>query len=98
MNNLYHLLIIASIVVVFERCNFDVGRNNYLILVSLDTNAAIKGDAKVLLNGKQVGILDYIDTLSGDRRLLTLRIYDSINIPRNSKISYLENIFEQRIH
>jgi hypothetical protein len=90
MNNLYHLLIIASIVVVFERCNFDVGRNNYLILVSLDTNAAIKG--------KQVGILDYIDTLSGDRRLLTLRIYDSINIPRNSKISYLENIFEQRIH
>lgn len=89
-------LVILTLVVVgliFSRsCNGNKLRKEkrYSLYMVIDSSEYVHPDAIVLLNGKEIGVLNEIDT-NGNKKVLDLRIYDGAKLPYGSFAAYFKS-------
>ena len=89
-------LVILTLVVVgfiFSRpCNGNKLRKEkrYSLYMVVDSSEYVHPDALVLLNGKEIGVLNEIDT-NGNKKVLDLRIYDGAKLPYGSFAAYFKS-------
>jgi len=89
-------LVILTLVVVgliFNRpCNGNKLRREkrYSLYMVVDSSEYVHPDAIVLLNGKEIGVLNEIDT-NGNKKVLDLRIYDGAKLPYGSFAAYFKS-------
>lgn len=57
----------------------------------VDSSEHVHYDALVLLNGKEIGVINEIDT-SGNKQVLNLGIYDGVKLPYGAYAAYFKNI------
>jgi hypothetical protein len=57
----------------------------------VDSTERVHHDALVLLNGKEIGMLNEINP-NGSKKVLGLRIYDGVKLPHGAFIAYFENM------
>lgn len=75
----------------FISCTESSKTNGYTLLIIIDSSVKVKDNAKVILNGKDVGMVKS-SLLTNKGKLLVLNISNEIKIPSSSIVSYIENI------
>jgi ABC-type transporter Mla subunit MlaD len=90
-------LVILSVVVVVllfsKPCNENKIRrkNRYSLYMMVDSTECLHNDALVLLNGKEIGMLNAINP-NGSKKVLGLRIYDGVKLPDGAFVAYFESM------
>jgi hypothetical protein len=89
------LVILTFVVVglIFSRpCNNNKLRKGkqYPLYMVVDSSEYVHADALVLLNGKEIGVLNEIDT-NGNKKVLDLRIYEGAKLPYGSFAAYFKS-------
>jgi hypothetical protein len=59
--------------------------------MTIDNSDNMRSDTKVLLNGKEIGMLNEVSS-TGDNKVLDLGIYEGAEIPSGAFVSYFENV------
>lgn len=88
------ILTIVVVVLLFSKpCNENKIRKEkrYSLYMVVDSSERVHNDALVLLNGKEIGILNEINP-NGNRKVLNLRIYDGAKVPYGAFAAYFESI------
>lgn len=90
-------LVILSVVVVVllfsKPCNENKIRRKkrYSVYMVVDSSERVTSDALVLLNGKEIGMLNEINPY-GNKKVLNLRIYDGVKLSYGAFAAYFEDI------
>jgi hypothetical protein len=93
-------LVILSVVVVVllfsKPCNENrlQRKTRYSVYMVVDSSERVHNDALVLLNGKEIGVLNEINS-NGNKKVLGLRIYDGAKLPYGAFAAYFENLMSQ---
>lgn len=93
-------LVILSVVVVVllfsKPCNENKIRRKkrYSVYMVVDSSERVTSDALVLLNGKEIGMLNEINPY-GNKKVLNLRIYDGVKLSYGAFAAYFEDIRNQ---
>ena len=88
------LLTLLLVGLLFNKpCNANKLRTNkrYPLYMVVDSSEHVHYDALVLLNGKEIGVLNEIDT-SGNKQVLNLGIYDGAKLPYGAYAAYFKSI------
>jgi ABC-type transporter Mla subunit MlaD len=91
------ILTVVVVVLLFSKpCNENKIRREkrYSLYMVVDSSERVHNDDLVLLNGKEIGILNEIKP-NGNKKVLNLRIYDGVKLPYGAFAAYFENMIGQ---
>ena len=69
-------------------------KTRYSVYMVVDSSERVHYDALVLLNGKEIGVLNEINP-NGNKKVLGLRIYDGAKLPYGAFAAYFESMIGQ---
>jgi ABC-type transporter Mla subunit MlaD len=87
------ILTVMVIGLIFNQpCNANKhSKRRYHLFIKIDSSDNVKSDASVLLNGKQIGIVNEINQ-AGNKKVVDMSVYADVKIPSGAFVTYFENL------
>ena len=87
------ILTVMVVALIFNQpCNVNKhSKRRYPLFITIDSSDNVRNDARVLLNGKEIGIVKEV-SLVANKKVFELGIYEDIKIPSGAFVTYFENL------